>query len=1358
MTALLANTQNPAALHLRRKIVINNGTGQYPVAENTSSAVSSPDPPPYLSRFSHIFDSIQKSSSAKSASNKVASNPTVSRVTGPSTIVSPLEDNRDINSPSISKTSPSRNIVSVKVPVAPMKPNEVSGKTARAMPTHLANKSSRSDTIPVHRIAIAQTSAENKNNSSARVAISRLLPTKKAPASTFSPSRGASSSENIPLKQSIERLSRVQTQAKISLPNDSTELEARIMAKNIMSMRASDWRPEREARVKRNTVQIPTLMGGGFPLSTQIRSFMEPRFRQDLSHVRIHTGEQADQLCLNLRARAFTVGSHIFFGKDQFQPGSQNGLELVAHEITHTFHQGTMVRRSEDGSGESSHSQEDEGWAISKALDYAAEHANAINGFRLFTIVLGVNPINMSKVDDSPANILRALVEVIPGGQLISDALNNNGIFDKVADWMKQQIKTLGMIGSSIKQALIIFLKSLSWGDLADVSGAWERAKKIFTDPIDRIKDFAGDLVGDIIKFIKDAILMPLAALAARTPFWDLLIGVLGKNPITNEEIPQSAEKLIGGFMKLIGQEEVWENMQKAKAVDRAWAWFQGAMSTLLGFVGRIPDLATKAFEELKLEDIVLVTTAFEKVAGVFGNFVSEFTNWALDAVWNLLEIIFEVVKPGALEYIKRTGAAFKSILQDPMPFVGNLVKAAKLGFENFAANFVTHLKKGLIDWLTGSLPGVYIPQAFSLGEIVKFVFSVLGVSWQNVRQKLVKVVGEPVVKAMETGFDIVMTLVTQGPAAAWDKIKEQISNLKDMVIGGITDLVVDAVVKKAIPKLIAMFIPGAGFLSAIISIYDTVMVFVNKLSQIGQVVIGFINSIVAIASGDIGGAASRVEGILAGIMSLAINFLAGFAGLGKVADKIMGVIEKIRAVVDKGLDALIEWIVKMAKKLFAKVFGKKEDKEEKEEKGGDVGESVPFSTGDAQHRIFIQLSGTHSTVMVASTPEPLEASLSRMESQVSALSPPTQSKAASLIGSARSLLSKTSREADTAAAALAAPGASGAETATTANDQIKSDEHSLADMLGQLYVLFDGAAGLPFSMPVNMAGEGHTLTVKDENGYLAVWFASREQAILDKFAQVKRILERWEKYIDSIGNPTIKEEFTVLLKPEIEAKKTSALEGAVAHLKGIKSEDFMKLKAEIDTTIKALATEISVWASGAGVPVKDFSDEAIKSELERTAEEEAERLWMQRQKETQNKLEQFAGQIQALDPAARLKYRGSLAKGRKGITKEFGDFDPWNFDIDFFVESDKLYQEAIGDDPDRTGEVWAGSHPGLSKILSAMADAYDSIPGVRKGKFSMKLRSTSNTKTLRAKSGSHEHAGERHVEISPPPRKSEEN
>jgi hypothetical protein len=206
---------------------------------------------------------------------------------------------------------------------------------------------------------------------------------------------------------------------------------------------------------------------------------------------------------------------------------------------------------------------------------------------------------------------------------------------------------------------------------------------------------------------------------------------------------------------------------------------------------------------------------------------------------------------------------------------------------------------------------------------------SVLGLSWAQIRGKLVKALGpngELIMKGLEGAFDVIKALVTGGPAAAWEVLKDKLTSLKDTIVSGITDMVVEAVVTKAIPKLVAMFIPGAGFISAIVSIYDMVMVFVNKIAQIIQVVTAFVDSIVAIAAGNVGAAAGKVENILARLLALAINFLAGFAGLGKIASKVRGIVEKVRDAVDKGLDAAIAFIIAKAKALFAYLFGKGKD------------------------------------------------------------------------------------------------------------------------------------------------------------------------------------------------------------------------------------------------------------------------------------------------------------------------------------------------------------------------------------------------------------------------------------------------
>ena len=691
--------------------------------------------------------------------------------------------------------------------------------------------------------------------------------------------------------------------------------------------------------------------GGGQPLPAHIQDAIQNSFMMDLSPVRLHSDAGAERKAQSIRARAFTYGNDIFLGRGEHP----TDLTLLSHEAAHVIQQqagaqpqawsadrsdrfereadsaaAAVVRRESFPVRERTESPRVQRLGIGAALDYIADKANNIPGFRMFTVVLGVNPINMEHVDRTPANVLRAVVEFIPGGHLITQALDQYGVFDKVGAWVSDQLETLAMTGSAIKQALMDFLHSLSLSDIIHPGDVWDRAKKIFTDPIERIKNFVVGLLEGIWKFVREAILKPVAKLAEGSAGWDLLIAVLGKNPITGEAVERTPEKLIGGFMKLIHEDEIWENIQKSGAIPRAWAWFQGVLSGLMGFVSQIPGLFIQALKTLDWTDIINLPGGFLKVAGVFGKFLGNFITWAGGKVWDMLQIIFDVVAPAVMPYLKKVGAAFKKILKDPLSFVMHLVDAAKLGLNNFMGNFGEHLKKALIDWLTGSLPGVYIPKAFTLPEFGMFAMSVLGVTWAQIRAKIVKALGpngEMIMSGLEGAFDVVMALIHGGPAAAWDLIKEKLTNLKDTLIDGIVGFVTDTILKKAIPKLISMFIPGAGFISAIVSIYDTIMVFVQKLAKIAAVVKSFVDGIVNIANGQIEGAAARVESALESILSLVISFLAGFLGLGNIADKVLAVIKKVQAVVDKALDTAINWVITKAKALFARLFGGKDDK-----------------------------------------------------------------------------------------------------------------------------------------------------------------------------------------------------------------------------------------------------------------------------------------------------------------------------------------------------------------------------------------------------------------------------------------------
>lgn len=86
--------------------------------------------------------------------------------------------------------------------------------------------------------------------------------------------------------------------------------------------------------------QLEKTKAGGKPLDEETRAFMEKRMGYNFSAVRIHTGPDAVQLARHIHAQAFTVGNHVFFNAGKYKPDTEDGLKLLAHELTHVIQQG----------------------------------------------------------------------------------------------------------------------------------------------------------------------------------------------------------------------------------------------------------------------------------------------------------------------------------------------------------------------------------------------------------------------------------------------------------------------------------------------------------------------------------------------------------------------------------------------------------------------------------------------------------------------------------------------------------------------------------------------------------------------------------------------------------------------------------------------------------------------------------------------------------------------------------------------------------------------------------------------------------------------------------------------------------
>lgn len=84
----------------------------------------------------------------------------------------------------------------------------------------------------------------------------------------------------------------------------------------------------------RNVIAKP-----GTTMDESVQREMESTMGGDFSDVQLHTGPDAAAATEAINARAFTVGNHVAFNHGEYDPESESGKKVLAHELTHVRQQ-----------------------------------------------------------------------------------------------------------------------------------------------------------------------------------------------------------------------------------------------------------------------------------------------------------------------------------------------------------------------------------------------------------------------------------------------------------------------------------------------------------------------------------------------------------------------------------------------------------------------------------------------------------------------------------------------------------------------------------------------------------------------------------------------------------------------------------------------------------------------------------------------------------------------------------------------------------------------------------------------------------------------------------------------------------
>ncbi len=368
--------------------------------------------------------------------------------------------------------------------------------------------------------------------------------------------------------------------------------------------------------------------------------------------------------------------------------------------------------------------------------------------------------------------------------------------------------------------------------------------------------------------------------------------------------------------------------------------------------------------------------------------------------VEKLKEFVGEVIevlrnfKNRLMGMLKKGKDAIGLIVAHPIKFLENLLSAIKLGISQFVDHIWEHLKAGFLKWLFGSLAdtGITMPKDLSLPSILMLVLQVLGLTYDRLRAKAVKLIGERNVALIEKVFEFIKVLWNGGPAALWEKLKEFLGDLKQQVIDSIQDWLIATIIKKATIKLVTMFNPVGAIIQAILMIYDTVMFFIENINRILDFVEAVISSFYKIATGNIGEAANWIEKALANTIPIIIGFLARLLGISGITDKIVGTIKKIQSRVDKAVDKVIDKIVGGIKKLFA--GGKQLVKTAGEKIKDFIFPKLPFLDARGKtHTLTVDKKANKGELVVQGSTSPVAEYLYNLKPKVEGIADPTDKK-----------------------------------------------------------------------------------------------------------------------------------------------------------------------------------------------------------------------------------------------------------------------------------------------------------------------------------------------------------------------------
>ncbi|QNF34703.1 DUF4157 domain-containing protein [Adhaeribacter swui] len=333
------------------------------------------------------------------------------------------------------------------------------------------------------------------------------------------------------------------------------------------------------------------------------------------------------------------------------------------------------------------------GWLLGKVRQFASY----IPGYRALGVILGHDPITGQEIPRNGRNFLEAGLDIIPGGNLLKQKLEELGILERAAAWIDTQIDTVKGIVGGVRAEFTNAWNAIDAGSILDGPMAIVRnLGTILERALNNIIDFARRAAAELLAIIKKFLLTHVVGfIKEHTNAYELLKVILGHDPVTEEPVARNGTNILNALLEMGGDagREQRKQMQETGTFPKAVAWIDRGIAVFGNLYATIRSNFGQIWNVVSIESLLHPVATFNRIYATFAAPVKQVLDFGREALTAILGFIKEALMVRLSAWAKTVkGYSLVTVIIGKDPFTNQVVPRT---VENLIQGFMSLMDGG---------------------------------------------------------------------------------------------------------------------------------------------------------------------------------------------------------------------------------------------------------------------------------------------------------------------------------------------------------------------------------------------------------------------------------------------------------------------------------------------------------------------------------------------------------------------------------------------------------------------------------------------------------------------------------------